>query len=186
MLGGHYKDGWVVAERSSGGFGHVDDVGSMGGPQFSAPAVRQNVLGAAAGAEARNRDFHVVIGSLLTASNKPYLVQTYGGHLFVFALSEEEARHSGVRPSETFFSCHNCERPPIVAAPQVVIEDFTVDDADHKPWSEPLSGRCRYVSEGPLPENHCLRVEMVLQLCAPGANCDTAAYCYQAFAPGAG
>jgi hypothetical protein len=38
----------------------------------------------------------VAIGERLTKSGHAYLVQNYGGNLFVFALTEEQARHYGI------------------------------------------------------------------------------------------
>ena len=149
-----------------------------------AAAVQKNILAAAARAEAAGQDYHQTIGARLTKSRQPYLVQTYGGNLFVFALTREQAGNCGISAMATS-CCQDSDRPVIAANPTLVIEGFEIDQADERGWSEPISGRCRYQSEGPLPENLCLRIEMIVrQLRPPGSTSRIALYCYPWFPPG--
>ena len=143
-----------------------------------AAAVQKTILAAAARAEAERQDYHLTIGSLLTKSRQPYLVQTYGGNLFVFALNRDHARRCGIAAVATDF-CQDSERPVIAANPTLVIEGFEFDQSDRRKWSEPISGRCRFQSERTLPESLCLRIEFVVrQLSPPNSTCRIALYCY--------
>jgi hypothetical protein len=149
-----------------------------------AGAVQKNVLEAAHRAETEGYDYQVVIGAGLTKSATPYLVQTYGGNLFVFALTDEQARNCGVTGAMTSF-CHDSKRPMTSAAPTLVIEGFEIDDADQRSWFEPLHGRCRYRSEATLPAYPCVRIEMILRLKKPPDQvCRVSLYCYPWIPPG--
>ena len=132
--------------------------------QANCPAgvVQKVVLDQARSAELQRHDYHVAIGERLTKSGKPYLVQTYGGNLFVFALTEEQARGCGMSGFETSYCC-DCQRPIIAAEPKLIIEGFEIADADRLNWLEPIRGRCRCSGEVPLLETFCLRIEMILR-----------------------
>jgi hypothetical protein len=109
----------------------------------AAGAVQQVVLEAARRAELQQHDYHVAIGERLTKSGHAYLVQTYGGNLFVFALTEEQLHHYGVSGMQTRFF-DDCQRPALTDDPKLIVEDFVVEDADRHSWFEPIRGSCRY------------------------------------------
>jgi hypothetical protein len=144
----------------------------------AAGAVQQVVLEAARRAELQQRDYHVAIGERLTKSGHAYLVQTYGGNLFVFALTEEQLRHYGISGMQTrFFDGH--QRPVMAADPTLIVDGFEVEGADQRSWFEPIRGRCRYQIDGPLPENLCVRLELILRLeAAPHKAGRVGLFCY--------
>jgi hypothetical protein len=128
-------------------------------------AAQQVVLEAARRAELQQRDYHVAIGERLTKSGHAYLVQTYGGNLFVFALTEEQLRHYGISGMQTrFFDDH--QRPAMAADPTLIVDGFEVEGAGSCSWFEPIRGSCRYQSDAQLPENLCVRLELILRLAA--------------------
>jgi hypothetical protein len=150
-----------------------------------AGAVQKNVLEAARRAEIDEYDYQVVIGGELTTSAQPYLVQTHGGNLFVFALTEEQSRNCGVTGAMTSF-CHDSQRPVKSAALAIMIEAFEIDDADRRCWFKPFGGRCRYWSEATSPANRCVRLQMLLRLVKPADQvCRLSLYCYPSIPPGA-
>jgi hypothetical protein len=135
-------------------------------------------------AEIENHDYQVVIGGPLTNSGKPYLVRTYGGNLFVFALTEEQAEHCGVTGAMTIF-CQDWVRPVMSAAPTLVIDGFEIDDADRHSWFTPLCGRCRYYSEATMPAYPCVRIQMILRRVEPPEQiCRQTLYGYPWIPPG--
>ena len=145
--------------------------------------VRQNVLEAAERAQTQHLDFYVVIGSCLTSSG-PYLVQSYGGNLFVFALTEDQASGCGIAGNMTQFMADR-ERPSLAAEPALVLEHFEIDAADGCDLLKPIRGRCRYRSDALLPENLCLRIEMLLRYATPPLTTSRMAlFCYPWLSPG--
>jgi hypothetical protein len=150
-----------------------------------AAAVRENILAAAVRADSQHHDFHAGIGSRLTNTGSAYLVQSYHGHLFVFALGADQAENCGVKENGTTF-CLGSPRPPITVAPALVLEGFEIESSVQHSWFEPLRCRCGYVSAGPLPKNLCLRGEMVVRQLSPAnATARHAMFCYPSLMPGA-
>jgi hypothetical protein len=147
-------------------------------------AVQKNILKQADGAETDRHDYQVLIGGPLTKSGKAYLVRSYGGNLFVFALTDEQAAICGITGRVTAF-CPDWIRPVLSKAPTLVIDGFEVNDADGHSWFEPLCGSCRYHSEAAMPVYPCVRVQMILaQKRPPGQVCRQTLYGYPWIPPG--
>jgi hypothetical protein len=154
--------------------------------QVNCPAnvVQKVVLDSALRAEPQRHDYHVAIGGRLTKSGQPYLVQSYGGNLFVFALTEEQLHHYGISEMQTRFFDDD-QRRVLAADPTLIVEGFEVESADECGWFKPIQGRCRYRSEARLPENLCVRMELIpLLAAAPNQACRLGLFCYPWLPPG--
>lgn len=137
--------------------------------QANCPAgvVQKVVFDSVLRAEQQRHDYHVVIGGRLTKSGQSYLVQTYGGNLFVFALTDEQLHHYGISEMHSRF-LNDGRRPVLAADPTLIVEGFEVEGADECGWSKSIRGRCRYQGKASLPQNLCVRIELIpLMAAAP-------------------
>jgi hypothetical protein len=85
------------------------------------------------------------VGSGLTTGSKPYLLHWFAGELFIFQLTDRQARKLGIAPKVFRFArSHESVRdgPPTSAV--VALEHLEVIDCNSMDWNKPINLTCQY------------------------------------------
>lgn len=142
----------------------------------SAPIIETNLLDALGRASSRGVNCTIAVSRELTKTKSPYLLSFHGGEIFVFELTQRQAKafHALNQSMECVEGSPCLEFPPTMP-PIIDLSRLSVDDADGLSGEQPICGTVHYqlpakvVFSGTV----CLSMEMAL-----GKNCRKTFYHY--------
>lgn len=115
----------------------------------SAPCVESKLMSDLDRADDRDVNCTFAISRELTNSNTPFLLSYYGGEIFVFELTQRQAKsfHALNRTVQCVEGGPSM-RPPSAATPLYDLSDLRIADADGQPAQEAVRGTVYYEKQG--------------------------------------
>ena len=128
--------------------------------------VRRDIFALAQAAENQQRDCHFAIGWKLTRCRRAYLVHSFGGEVFVFNLTNDQARMFGLIGTKVNAWLDGPRKTP-GSPPPIELDGAEIDEPHRLDLFAPITGFCTYHTELPWQQDLCLRIDFVLRRTNP-------------------